>query len=178
MLNSVTLEQSPFGRGSGAVFAVGKARVLETLLLSPLELKAAFNAGDFHGAESVIKSRSFGRLIDNGKEDFGIGKYIAETSALFSEISQKSGDFFTSDESGFLRFLEENSRSEILSALDSYPAPLDFYGFLDDKRKSLMGRIEGDDVLEYIWLALWWQARIVRMILMAKNRDADFKYVS
>ena len=161
----------------GAVFAVGKARVLETLLLSPQELKTAFGSGNFHGAESVIKSRPFGRLLDDAKEDFGIGAYILSMSAVFSEISQDGG-FFTSDESEFLAFLEKNSRKDILAALESFPAPLDFYGFLDAKRKSLMGKIEGDDVLEYIWLAIWWQARIVRMLLMAKKREADFKYVS
>ncbi|MEA2081371.1 MAG: hypothetical protein U9O97_01315, partial [Elusimicrobiota bacterium] len=87
-----------YSGGSGAVFAVGKARVLENLLLSPQELRTAFNADDFHGAETVIKSRPFGRLLDDGKSDFGIGEYIYENSGLFSDISE-SGDFFTGDTS-------------------------------------------------------------------------------
>lgn len=176
MLDNMTIGKTPFNRGSGAVFAVGKARVLETLLLSPQELRAAFNAEDFHGAEAVIKSRPFGRLLNDGKADFGIGEYIFENSGLFSEISE-SGDFFTADTSEFLKFLEENGRSDILSALDERPEPLSFYEFLDDKRKTLMGKIEGEIVLEYIWMALWWQARIVRMILISKKQNADFKYV-
>jgi len=166
-----------YSRGSGNVFAVGKARVLETLLLSPRDLKAAFNAKDFHAAEAVIKSRPFGRLIDDGKSDFGIEDYISATAGLFSEISQSRG-FFTADSSRFLEFLEENNRDGILSALGAKPAPLSFYEFIDAKRKTLMGKIEGEDVLEYIWLALWWQARIVRMILTAKKQKADFKYVA
>ena len=85
--------------------------------------------------------------------------------------------FFTADTSVFLKFLEENGRSDILSALDERPEPLSFYEFLDDKRKTLMGKIEGEIVLEYIWMALWWQARIVRMILISKKQNADFKYV-
>ncbi len=172
-----TVKHRPLlARGSGAVYAVGKARVLETLLLSPQDLRAAFNAEDLHAAEAVIKSRPFGRLLNDGKKDFGIGEYIFVNSALFSGISE-SGDFFTADTSEFLKFLEANNRTGILRALKRYPAPLDFYAFLDGKRKTLMGKIEGEDVLEYIWMALWWQARIVRMILRSKKQKADFKYV-
>jgi len=166
-----------YSRGSGNIFAVGKARVLETLLLSPHDLKAAFNAKDFHGAESVIKSRPFGRLLDDGKSGFGIEDYISGTAGLFSEISQSAG-FFTAEPSKFLEFLEGNDRDDILRALADISAPLDFYEFIDTKRKTLMGKIEGEDVLEYIWLALWWQARIVRMILTAKKQKVDFKYVA
>jgi len=161
---------------SGAVFAVGVARALETLLLSPQDLRAAFNAKDFHGAVAVIKSRPFGRLLDEAKKDFGIGEYVLAYSKLFSEISE-SGGFFTGDTSEFLKFLEENSRNEILSAMKTYTSPLDFYEFLDGKRKDRRGKIEGEDVLEYIWMALWWQMMLVRMIFISKKQNADFKYV-
>jgi len=160
----------------GGYFAVGKARVFETYLMPPFLLRRAFEAEKYSDALNIIKSGSFGRLLNEKENDFGIGAFLKNLSSSFAEISQRP-DVFVLNQSKFIRALKATGEKDILNALRGSKDPFEFYGFLYKERQKRLGMIDGGDVLLFVWLSLWWQTRLVRMILSSKKRGVKVKDV-
>ena len=159
----------------GQYFAVGKARVFETLLMEPEDLSRAAAARGYGASSNIIMSRPFGRMLDEKAEDFGTEKIICELSGEFSRISG-SGGFFVTDARSFPAFLATSGVTRILSALYEHKNPFDFYKFAYGERLRRRGDISGENVLRYVWLCLFWQARLVRMILTLKKMNVPGDY--
>jgi len=164
----------------GGFFAVGEARVFETYLMPPSLLKRAFEAEKYSDALNIAKSGSFGRLLNEKESDFGMGEFLKKMSASFTEISQEPAAF-TPDQTKFVDFLKASGLThtgKILSVLRAGKGPFEFYEFLYEERRRRLGMIDGGDVLLFVWLSLWWQARLVRMILSSKKKGVKVKDVS
>ncbi|MFH1353035.1 MAG: hypothetical protein ABIH68_05615 [bacterium] len=164
----------------GGFFAVGEARVFETYLMPPFLLRRAFETEKYSDAMNIVKSGSFGRLLNEKESDFGLGGFLKKMAASFAEVSQEP-NAFTLNQTKFVKFLKacgNEPAGKILSVLRGSRDPFEFYGFLYEERRKRLGRIEGFDVLLFVWLSLWWQTRLVRMILSSKKKGVKVKDVS
>ncbi len=161
----------------GSCFAVGEARVFETYLMVPFLLRKSFEAERYSDALNIIMSGPFGRRLNEKEHDFGLEGFLKNMTAAFADISQRA-DVFVLDQSKFIRALKVVGEPEILNALRGSKDPFEFYDFLHEERHRRLGRIEGFDVLLFVWLSLWWQTRLVRMILSSKKRGVKVKDVT
>ncbi|MCD6413964.1 MAG: hypothetical protein J7L54_07455 [Elusimicrobia bacterium] len=147
----------------GEYFAVGRARVYENYLLPPAIMKRAFDFGDFSKAKDVFFGFPFGAFIDEKKDDFGLTDFLDEVNRSFGEIS--AGRFCTASQRRLAAFLKERNLKDVLEAMENSDDPFEFYAFLWSRRLALRGEVEGEDVLFAVWMCLFYQIRLARMIL-------------
>ena len=155
----------------GEFFAVGRARVYEIFLVPPDILRQASTAEKYADAYNIIASRPFGRFIDEAKQGFGMDEFLNNTAVSFRDIAAET-ELFDLEQDKFAGHLKIRDKYGILDEIVSAADPFEFYRRIYDRRIRLAGEIRGEEVLLMVWIAIWWQARLVRMILSSRKAGA------
>ncbi|MCD6423329.1 MAG: hypothetical protein J7L42_04365 [Elusimicrobia bacterium] len=152
---------------TGDIFSVARARFYEKFLFAPDFLEKMKDAATKKEIFNMISGRALFEVI-NETSPYGIDAFIDNVSADFRW--QADINFFTQDLEKLTDIIESSPYENLKEITKRENDPFKIYEFLWNERKKNLGKIEGIEVVFFVFLSILWQMRILRMILKGLER--------